>query len=527
MTTEKRFLLTRKDLFQLALALTVSVAGVAVCVKNATFRNYYFTSDTLYMFDYFHSFEQGTLASFQYSHLPNLFPEGLIVVPLLMAHAPWQLVYAFYSASMFLVLTLSVRYLYQTIAPRNADEAFYLFIVLALPIFLLHPGRLLHVLLAGIHGGSFVVSVVAAIVSWRLLGGVSRRPSTLLIGLALMSGATAFSDVLFFFEFVIPLAVASAALALFRGFALSRILVLNLAVAGASVAGVVVLQCLPTSPFPPGSLQDLLDNSLRFVASIQASIMVASVLPFLVVLLCFVACLCSGTVWARAIIIRSCIRFCGSPPADQPTADAWLFVWVFGLAAALAGFGMTIIGYQDFGAYRYAIGFFWWPLILGLSLLAGPAAGFRSLLPKAACFGIAGLLLFAALRPTPSFWATELARCLEQNSHACPMQAGLADYWTARPFTQFSERKNIISPLREDGDPKLWMNNRLDYFTDKAGENLRDYDFVILDQLEEAQIAAEFGQPSHRFQCGSYDVAQYDDPSLIRTALARWFAEHK
>jgi hypothetical protein len=527
MIADRHLVPTRKDLFQLVVALLVSIAGIAACLKTVAFRNYYFTSDTLYMFDYFHSFEQGTLSSFQYSHLPNLFPEGSIVLPLLSAHVPWQLVYACYSALIFLVLTLSVRDIYKTIAPQGADEAFYLFIILALPIFLLHPGRLLHVLLAGIHGGSFVVSVVTAVLSWRVLGGISRATPALLIAVALISGATAFSDVLFFFEFVIPFAVASCALALFRGFTPSRILLPNLAVAGASVAGAVALRYLPISPFPPSSLQELLENSLLFAASIQTSIIVASVLPFLAVLLCFAACLCSGTSWAGVAIIRSIIRFCGGPPADPSTADAWFFFWVFGVAASLAGFGVTIVGYLDFGAYRYAIGFFWWPLILGLSLLAKPAAGFRSLLPKAAILGVAGLSMGAALWPTPSFWATELARCLEEKSHAFPIHAGLADYWTARPFTEFSERKHIISPVLENGDPKLWMNNRLDYFTDKAGENLRDYDFVILNQLDQAQVVAKFGQPSHRFQCGSYDVAQYDDPSGIRDILARWFAEHK
>jgi hypothetical protein len=527
MTTEKHFAPGPRDLFQIALALILSIAGIAVLLKISTFRNYYFTSDTLYMFDYFRSLKAGTLSSFQYSHLPNLFPEGSIMLPLLAAQLPWQSVYAVYSVSMFLVLMLSVRRIYQTVSPETGDAAFYLFILSTLPMFLLHPGRLLHVLLAGIHGGSFAVSVLAAVLSWRFLCGTSRRSSVLLMGLALIAGATTFSDVLFVFEFVIPLTAATSALAFFRRLALPKILVLNLAVAAPSAAGAVVLQLLPISPFPSSSLQDLFSNTLRFASLLQASIVVGSVLPFLAVLLGFGACLYSGSGQANAGIVSSIIRFCGSPLTEKSTADAWLFYWVFGLAASLAGWGMTIVAFEGFSAYRYAIGFFWWPLILGCTLLARPALRFRSILPRAATLGVTGLLFGAVLWPAQSFWATDLARCLEEKSRVFSMRAGLADYWTARPVTEFLQRKLIVSPVLENGDPYLWINNRLDYFTGKDESNLRDYDFIILEKLDGAQIVSRFGRPSNSFQCGTYDVAQYDDPSVIRASLARWFAEHK
>ena len=493
-----------------------------MCLKIPHFANYYFTSDTLYSLSYYDSIIQGTLGSFHYSHLPNIFPEAIIILPLLAAHTPWQIVYESYSFLIFTTFILSARNIYYEIIQDGRDEAFYLFMLSVVALFFFHPGRLLQVLLAGLHGGSFVASIVAATLAWRFLSGISWKPWAYLFGLVLITCVATFSDVLFFGEFVAPLVAASLAVAFFGRVAPSKILILNLSVIGAAGVGAALLHLLPISPFPPSTLNDLWQNSFRFFSFANLSVIALFGFPFLAIPFWFGSRLCPGSAWYQPVV-----RLLGLHSTDNATAVAWSFFWIFGVSASLVGLVVTVIGYQDFGAFRYAIAFFWWSVILGATLFAGPALRIQPVLPGIAVLGAVSLLLGAALWPTSEFWASDLARCLEEKSHTLSMHAGLAGYWTALPVTKFSKRRSIISPVTESGDPMIWLNNSLDYFSDKKENTLRNYDFIVLNQLDKEAIFQKFGTPSHKFECGVFDVAQYDDPSIIHGTLARWLIEHR
>ena len=490
-----------KGLLLTFLAAVLAIAGVSVSLIK--FQPY--NSDTLYMLDFFSSLKAGNLGSFQYSHLPDFIPGAIIIVPLLAAGVPWKFAYAIYSSMMFFAFALSILYIYYAISPKKFATCFYLFIMFSTVIVLVASADHLQILVVGVHGGSFVISVLCAVASWLFLSRASPTGWLLLAAVAVVTCLATLSDVLFFFEFVAPVVATSLGMVLLRSLPLSKTIIFNLAILSASLAGKVALSYLPVSSFPPSSLQELLDNSSRFIHSLQPSFIIIYFLPFLVLSLWF----CAALFFADESYSNS-RRNSGGPLHSA----AWVYFWTFGLVASIAALGVTVCAYVDGGSFRYALAFFWWPPILGITLLASLASRLPYLAPIAAAVSLV-ILLVAGLPSRPMFWARALANCLEEKSQTIPLHAGLAEYWIARPLTVFSEGKFTVSQVLKDGQPYVHINSIIDY-------SVLNYNFVILDELDVDKVFSNFGQPERILECDAFRIAQYKDSSGIRSKMEQW-----
>ncbi len=474
------------------------------------------------MLNTFSSLKSGTLSTFHFSHLPDFFPGAFTILPLLAVGVNWQIAYAAYSSFLLLVLVLSAHQVYAEIVQEHQDQAFSFLVIFFAAIVYFYPQLLVGLLQVGVHGGSFVVSVLCAVLAWKIISSDSKIAWTAIFGMALIVGVAAFSDILFICEFVAPLIVASFGLIFFRQYPLSRIiLVLNVFVIAGTSAGVLILQRLPISPLPPHDLKELSRNIIRFFHTAPASSFVGVVVLFFVVFLFSGMCLPRD----RVRLPRVLDFHVNLLPAGS-NADSYLFFWLFGLTASLLGLAVSVISFVGYGSYRYAIALFWWPVLLGPVFLAKAAVKLRRPLFVIAALSAAGLFVSAIVSPSPEFWASKIARCIDTKSRTLPLHEGLANYWTASPVTDFSNGRHIVSQIGENGDPYIWLNNTLDYFSDKEGKSLHKYDFVILNGLDGDQIIRKFGMPSHRFKCENVIVAQYDHPSMLRKAILRWFSKN-
>ena len=327
-----------RNAFSFCLAILFSICAVRWCLDSWEFQNGYFGSDNLYMLNTFSSLKSGTLSTFHFSHLPDFFPGAFTILPLLAVGVNWQIAYAAYSSFLLLVLVLSAHQVYAEIVQEHQDQAFSFLVIFFAAIVYFYPQLLVGLLQVGVHGGSFVVSVLCAVLAWKIISSDSKIAWTAIFGMALIVGVAAFSDILFICEFVAPLIVASFGLIFFRQYPLSRIiLVLNVFVIAGTSAGVLILQRLPISPLPPHDLKELSRNIIRFFHTAPASSFVGVVVLFFVVFLFSGMCLPRDRVRLPRVLDFHVNLLPAGSNADL--ISVLLAIWTDRVAFRVGGFG--------------------------------------------------------------------------------------------------------------------------------------------------------------------------------------------
>lgn len=473
-----------------------------------------YNSDTLYLINLIDAVKNDSLSSLQFSHLPSVFPDGLVICLLMTMGAPFSIAYKLYAAGSLLVLFAAAMGIIREIA-RSACAVGYcmlLCFVVVLSLFVPFIYVLAQTLIVGVHGGALILSVVSSYWAWRYLSSAD-HPRKFLWAIAVSIGIGTFSDVILVLQFVLPNIAASLFVTSLRRQLSAAAAKLNAAAIGAAALGYTAFEFLPTTPFPPSTLQSLTQNAALFWSHVDTPLALISLLPSLML-----AYLSAVMFFGRFLPMTRVPKAAG-----EIAFEARTYFLVFGTAAALIGDALVAVAYQDAYTFRYNLPAVWWPVILGAALL--PVRGRITVKPIVPLFVLLLLSLAATVRAHEArpFWTDTLVHCLEAMNQTVPLDDGLADYWIAHPVTEFSRRRYVMGQVDQAGDPFMWLNNRHDFFADKAGRTLRNYNFFIEKAADTSGIETRFGPASSRKSCGEYEIIYYADNSKIQSRLAEWF----
>jgi hypothetical protein len=213
------------------------------------------------------------------------------------------------------------------------------------------------------------------------------------------------------------------------------------------------------------------------------------------------------------------------PGAMLRAGGAVGFWWVVTVTATVASIVATALLYNDPASYRYAGAALWWPLIM-TSLALARLLGRR--IEQAGAVGIGALVLAlgiasastASMPPRLMLWRNVVTECLMQARATAGLQAGLAEYWYARPIAAGSDWMLHVDQVTPDGRARYWGNDRYS-FIDDDGHGPPVYNFIVMAGMDRPIVSDRYGPPARTIACNGADVWVYDDPSKVREALVR------
>lgn len=439
--------------------------------------------------------------SFQLPRTPSLFPDLTLHAMLQLATGSWRLATLIFGWLQFAALILVAALIVHQIArvPRALAAAAFLLIVIM--VFALdglagsgNITRLRIVVEIAAHGGAFLLTMFAAVLVCHALTGAQSRAGWWL--LLAISAVACLSDGLTVLEFHLP--VVLTLLLLRREIAPLRAArqILLPVILGVPVAWVME-HALNRQPavhlgFDPWHL--IADSSMRV---------------FL-------------TWYAPAILVFGLIAL----PHRAACRVAWFFpnlearfYWRFAaLATLLTTLGAGALLYQDTGGFRYFYALAWWPFVLATAVICARIAAHRAVIGLACVLALAVLVARTPLRlPRLLSWRDPLAECLMQHRRDDALQAGLAQYWLARPASAGSDWALQVDPVTAAGSPYYWGNDLLSY---RASAGTLQHNFVVLQGLDAGRIRAAYGTPQKTIECPGSEVWVYRDAGMVDRALA-------
>jgi len=225
---------------------------------------------------------------------------------------------------------------------------------------------------------------------------------------------------------------------------------------------------------------------------------------------------------SMSIVRQTRERHKGSPDASQASLEAWL---VCGGITMLAGTVAAVLVsncWQDFTSFRYLLPIFILPLSLAAIVSAPtcwrPSPGWARLIE----LGLLSLVALVAMRvdrSTPRRLATldsPARTCLDSYAMEARLQAGYAEYWSARPPMLLSRAGITLAQVSDHMKPRSWADNR--YWSTRGfwGEQTRPrFSFVITAQLDESWLSARFGPPRLQQACFGLELWVYDRPEDV------------
>lgn len=470
-----------------AAIVTASLALLLAAFSRTPFTLQFIETDKLLAADWTrHVFVDGyAWQGFQLPRIPSLFPDLAIVVPTQLITGSFRValfVYAALSMGALLALTgLLVDRMTGVGVVRCATWAWLIVLaILVAETIYSGVGRHFSVLQPLAHGGAFLTSLAALLLAMSM---AERRRWWAMPLLLSLCAVTVLSNRIFVFYFVAPIAVA-VVLTRTAHAASARIIV---SVVIGTLIGWLSAGLLNTQPSLPLAFSDVVGRSARFFHDMPRSVLVGTMAPAVVLL---------GAAWLAR-------RF-----APQPREAAqWRLIVVFATAAMLGSIGLVAgFLYEDVGSYRYLAPLIWWPVILGVALVARCCGDWPVERAAVAVCAITAALPFWTGVATPGSlwrWRHAAVPCLMGEG----LRDGLAGYWQARPIKASSEWQLQVDPITPQGDRYLWGNDPADYtrsnFDPAAAPNYR---FVVMDDLDAAAIARRMGQPERTLQCGPSTV---------------------
>ena len=350
------------------------------------------------------------------------------------------------------------------------------------------------------HGHSFILSLLACCTALKAIAG-ERRYAWITWAVAAFS---TFSDTIFVGYFLLPFAAAGCVVLLHQRRAAApakpvfpfgsflRFLGLT---ALACLVGWLAKLPLPTAAMKfefPGFGQSLL---LALGDLRQAPISITMVAATLVV-----------AAWAAFTL------FGKKPEAAQSVSDLhreWLVL--FGLGASVMSLGLALLLYVDSGSLRYAVPFFWWPLLTIIGLLRLPELRTPAAI-AAAALSVLGTAALPLSAPVLTHFRAPLEHCLSDHRAEWGLRAGLGDYWQSRLVMASSNWKLQLDQIDENGAAYLWANDFAAYHHDMtAPERPPYYNFVVMDRtFDPFMFESYFGTPAREEDCGGTAVWIYD-----------------
>ena len=373
---------------------------------------------------------------------------------------------------------------------------------------------LLLILLPVTHGSGFILSLFAAGTADAALQG-DRRAFWATILMCLVG---AFSDLLFVFAFVIPLAAASRVAVvrpiiergglrgLFTVTTCRRLFTQNSTLVYSALAACLIgwasqrmLNLQPLGTYllksPSAALPQMLGD-FRYT-------------PWTGLVI----------VGSAALIVKATATLRQNLATEATFHHSASFLIVFGAVATIMGFGLLAVTYVDPNSWRYGMTSIWWPLTIGLALR--PAiiwTGQRSAPQSALTYGFGGALLLAAtvlviLRPPPLLaWHSPLETCLTNERARLGLRHGLAPYWLARATEASSNWKLQVRPIADDGSSLPWGDDATLMARDANVPGTPAwFNFIVVDQsTQRAEIMQRFGVPAARKACAGAELWAYD-----------------
>ncbi|MEC4593556.1 MULTISPECIES: DUF3488 domain-containing protein [Nitrospirillum] len=491
--------------------VVVSLVGVLYALAHPHINSGYYSSDGLYVLSFWQAVRDHTLKTFHFSHLPDIFPEHLIIIPLLEMGVPWKVAFFLFCVLSVLGFLAACRVVLRGLQVGVAGQWLMvaLFAGLAARRDLAH----LQFIAIGVHLGSFALSFMMAAYAQSRLHRPWTIPALLAWNVAICLAA--FSDALFVWEFVLPFLAGLAAMAIAGRAPWRSAAILGISAVAATGLGVGLLHTLPISPFPPATLSVVLERARLFVASAPPEMMVELFVPLVFALVAYLARFWFGGIEGAA-----------SGQVRRRT-DAELFSWHFGLIAALATLAVTMAAYEEQGTFRYTAAAWWWPPLLCIAAVRDQVNRKAPWVTSVAAVTITTSVALAAILPFPKvFFNEDLAQCLEREGANFPLKSGLGHYWVAHPVTVFTESRVFVSTVDGSGDPWMWLNNRTDYFNDSKMTAPREYNFVIMRYLDRGAVQSRYGEPDDEIHCGSDTILYYRDSKRLTDYVAQWMAQH-
>lgn len=360
----------------------------------------------------------------------------------------------------------------------------------------------LSLLMCVTHGHSFVLSLVAYCTA---LDGVRGNRRQAWVTWALCAFAT-FSDTIFVGYFLLPFVIAGLLLALSpRGAALGppgelgRIGRFTAATTLGCMIGWVA-----KIPVPAQEMKFVFNGFGDSLAIMLSQILRA---PWVVGLILLTMAL---SAWALLGLFRK-------NPIARSTAESdrdWLAL--AGLGASIMSLGLAALFYVDYGGYRYAVPFFWWPLLIALAVVRLPNSvlSARKLQIAAAAMMTAAVAVAPLSASTLPQWRSPLEKCLSDNRRNWGLDAGLATYWRSRQIMASSDWKLQVDQITEEGNAYLWGNDFAAYKHDmNASKGPPRYNFIVADEtMDPFSFETLFGIPARTEACGDRLVWIYDQP---------------
>lgn len=210
------------------------------------------------------------------------------------------------------------------------------------------------------------------------------------------------------------------------------------------------------------------------------------------------------------------------PPLQRESG--WI-LWAFCALSIIGALVMTTALYQDEDSYRYLEPALFTMVVIGVAGLAllwraAPVA-LASLAALVAATSAIPVMRAGTLLPGAVTWRPYQASCIEPLRHRFALEAGLADYWAARPLTLFYDEALQVGEVFADGTPRYFENNVV-WFTHSFRDPARPpaYRFILTWGLDEPALQRRYGKPDRISRCGLVRTWIYDDPNRLNRIVA-------
>jgi hypothetical protein len=443
--------------------------------------------------------------------VPSLVPDLLVYGTVQTLTGSWRLATAVWILVVVVWLMIALSRICSRI-DRSGDEATTLSIALIVTLVLLaaatdfpeFAGEMsensvlfpyLFILLPFAHGGPFVLALTASLVVEQMTTPASSRT---FVYLFLLAAIVYLSDPLTLTSFLVPCTAALLAGVVAGTITRSTAFWVLLTAWAGSALGLAMAETLPRQPTPFPARGAILGHVSRYLVDLPA-------LP--------------GIAAVMALVVASCVH-----DGRRRGLQGWLgsFWSVFAATSAISCLLVTALLYENVWSYRYAMPLLWWLVALVAVAIAGHSRQRVALigLPTAAVIGVFAFTYAVRGPQLPRLfvWDLPIVACL----HASGLQAGLAEYWSARKISAASDWQLQVDQITDSGAALFWGNDRL-WFTHDIHDGSRRprYRFIVMDRLASDTIATAYGQPSRVMMCGATVIWVYDDSANVYDTLKR------